>query len=142
MHLPLAMALLLSNSTALKADSGPAVPDDSLFRTDGGERFEVTVKGITGAHIDVCDEVTVGRHCSIHTATTKGAFVLLDILVRDGEMGKKLIEIKLVEFPANAPAEVVAFSPALAPGESTITGKGWNNLFEISLTQKQRRPAE
>ena len=137
MHLPLALALLVSSSTALKADGGPAVPDDALFRTDGGERFEVTVKGYTGAHIDVCEEVMVGRHCSFTTTTKKGNFVLMDILVRDGEeKGKKLIEVKLAEFPASGPAATVVLSHSLAPGESTITGDGWNNLFEIRLTQK------
>ena len=137
MHLPLVLALLLCSSTALKADGSRAAPDDALFRTDGGERFEVGVKGVTGAHIDVREEITAGRHCSFTTTTKKGNFVLMDILVRDGEeKGKKLIEVKLAEFPAHGLAATVVLSHSLAPGESTITGDGWNNLFEIRLTQK------
>jgi hypothetical protein len=136
MHLFLALTLLLCGSTALKADGGPVLPNDSLCRTGEAERFVVTVKGETGAHIDVRTEVAAGRHYSMHTATTEGTFVLLDILVRDGEKGKKVIEIKLVDFPASGPTTTVNFSDALAPGESNISGDGWNNLFNISLTPK------
>jgi hypothetical protein len=136
MHL-LALALLLCSSTALKADGSPAVPEDSLFRTHGGERFEVAMKGWTGAHIDVRTEVVPGRHRSLTTTTTEGNLVLMDILVRDGEdKGKRLLELKVVEFRPSGPAEVAVFTDDLAPGESNIRGDGWHHLFEISLTQK------
>ena len=106
MHLPFVLALLLSGSAAAKADGGPAVPDELLIRSD--DRFEVAVKGVTGAHIDVRQEACVGSHCSFTTATREGVFVLMDILVRDGEeKGKKLVELKLVKFSADGRAEVV-----------------------------------
>ena len=136
MHFPLAVALLLCSSTVLRADAGPPAPDDSLFRTNGDEHFEVTVKGVTGAHIDVRAVVSVGRHYSVGATTSEGTAVLVDILIQDGEKGKKRIEMRLVECPPNKPARVVRVSDLLAPGESNITGLGWNSLFEIRLTQK------
>jgi hypothetical protein len=135
MHFSLPVALLLCGSAVTDADAGPSIPEYSLYRPE--ERFVVEVQGETGAQIDVREVVTVGRHCSFTTTTKEGAFVLMDILVRDGEeKGKKLLELKLVEFPTAGPANVVSFSDDLAPGESNICGDGWNNLFKIKLATK------
>jgi hypothetical protein len=136
MHLPLVLAFLLCSSAAMRTDNGPSVPDDSVFRTSDNERFEVAVKGVTGAKIDVRAEVFAGRHCSVPTADASGRPVLVDILVRDGEKGRKRVELKLLETLANAPARVLTLSDLLAPGESDVTGPGWNSLFEIRLTAK------
>jgi hypothetical protein len=135
MRLVSAFALVLCGGSVMQA-CGPAAPDDSLARTSDDEHFEVAVKGVTGAHIDVRAEVALGRRCSIPTATDKGVPVLLDVLVRDGEGGKKLIELRLVENPANQSARTLCFSRLLAPGQSDVTGPGWNSLFDIRLTPK------
>jgi hypothetical protein len=132
MRLTVALAVVLCSSAAL-ADIGPPLPDDSLCRTD--QRFEVAVKGVTGAKIDLRAEVGLECACSVCTADAKGTPMRVDIRIRDDEKGKKRVEISVVEKPANGPGRVVSLDTLLAPGQSTITGPGWNNLFEIRLSE-------
>ena len=138
MYQTLALSLLLCGSAAV-ADSGPSLPDDSLCRAK--ERFEVAVKGVTGAQIDVRVEVAAGRPCSYLTVDADGAPVRVDIRLREGEKTKKRLEIRVVENPATSRCRVVSIDTLVAPGDSTMTGPSWDNLFDISLA-KPRRPAE
>jgi hypothetical protein len=136
MRFTLALSLLLCGSNALMADNGPSVPNDSVCRTD--QRFEVAVKGVTGAKIDVRAEVSVGDACSISTADPNGTPVRVDIRIRDGEKGKKHLEVSVVEKPTNGAVRVVSFAALLAGGESTCTGPSWNHLFDIRLSEPRR----
>jgi hypothetical protein len=130
--------MLLCGSVAV-ADNGPSLPDDSLCRAE--ERFEVAIKGVTGAQIDVRVAVAGSRLCSFRTVDAGGAPVRVDIRLRDGEKGKKRLEIRVVENPATTRCRVASIDTFLAPGDSTMTGPSWDNLFDISLA-KPRRPAE
>jgi hypothetical protein len=131
MRFTLALSLLLCGSNALVADNGPSVADGSLCRTD--QRFEVTVKGVTGAKIDVRAEASVGDSCSVRTADPNGTPVRVEIRIRDGEEAKKHLEITVVEYPTKGPIRAVSFTALLAAGESTCAGPSWNNLFDIRL---------
>jgi hypothetical protein len=60
-------------------------------------------------------------------------------MIHDGDKAKKQLDVTVVENPTNRPVTVLSFADLLAPGQSTVSGSGWNNLFEIRLS-KLRRP--
>jgi hypothetical protein len=126
-----AFPLLLLAAGAAAADDPASALDEAVFRTEAP--FAVALKGVTGSQIQVRCHCEPGLPFAARPQSPGGERVGVKGLLAPSGPGRYLLTLAVTEDDGRRPARSTLFTVELADGGSTVSGVGWNSLYEVKL---------
>jgi hypothetical protein len=126
-----AVALLLLAAGAAAADDPASALDQSLFRTEAP--YSLALRGVTGSQIRVRYHCEPGLPFAARPPSPGGERVGVKGLLAPSGPGRYLLTLAVTEDADLRTARTTLFTVELADGGSTVSGVGWNSLYEVKL---------